>query len=917
MCSTRHLRGVILLLLFLVGMWRITHADTGGPAFLFKDINQASTGSNPSNFAALNGQVFFAADDGDGTGLWRSDGTAAGTVLVSRTPVDRIVTTQSTVYFTAGCSLCRTNGADAPTCLPEEFCADFTVSGSVGDALFFGAFDPSSGQPALWWADNSGVQRLATFPSWYLFGFTSVNGRLFFFASDEFGGIELWSSDGTAADTTRVKRLTTNPGDAALVNTGDKLFLLVESSDASVDGVWISDGTEGGTVRVAAGSPLPSNGAVSIAGTIFFSAGEEGDVELWKSDGTASGTLRVKDIEPGPLGSFPQYLTVVAERLYFIAWDADTGYELWTSDGTEAGTVRVQDIDPGPASSFPFLLTAVDGVLFFSAEDGRGGRELWRSDGTPSGTRLVKAVAVATGYNNILAVDGTLFFAGHDARDGFELWTSDGTAAGTAQVADINQQPGSAQPSDLTAVGGRLFFSADDGVSGAELWTSDGTSSGTRMLKDIAPGFDASSPRNLVNAAGTLFFTAFDETGFYRHLWKSGGTEDTTIQLTQTSLLNVINDGPLVAIGSTVFFVNQLQETGMELWKSDGTPEGTGPVLQGTGPSYMYDLTSVGETLYFIGTDTTHGSQVWRSDDTASSTVMVTQGDQAPDSLVNVNGSLFYHTTGVAAELLWKADGPGGEPLLVASFARHGEGPAVSWMSSFLDALFFFVSDPLAGEGLWKSGGTGTDTALVKAIQQPSYEQPPLVPAGSTGFFVTADSQEAPGSLWRTDGTAAGTLQLLSGGSPGSFRPVRSTLLFSVTDGAHGYELWGSDGTVAGTRLLQDIDAGQDSSSPDEFTVVGGQVFFSATDAQHGRELWAMPLSAVTPACVGDCGGNGQVTVDAILTLVNIALGNAPTSACADGVPSGTEVDIALILQAVNSALDGCGTAAARNASKN
>jgi hypothetical protein len=49
------------------------------------------------------------------------------------------------------------------------------------------------------------------------------------------------------------------------------------------------------------------------------------------------------------------------------------------------------------------------------------------------------------------------------------------------------------------------------------------------------------------------------------------------------------------------------------------------------------------------------------------------------------------------------------------------------------------------------------------------------------------------------------------------------------------------------------------------------------------------------------------VTVDEVITLVNIALGNAQPSACQDGVPSGAEVDIALIIQAVNSALNGCG----------
>jgi photosystem II stability/assembly factor-like uncharacterized protein len=60
-------------------------------------------------------------------------------------------------------------------------------------------------------------------------------------------------------------------------------------------------------------------------------------------------------------------------------------------------------------------------------------------------------------------------------------------------------------------------------------------------------------------------------------------------------------------------------------------------------------------------------------------------------------------------------------------------------------------------------------------------------------------------------------------------------------------------------------------------------------------------------ACVGDCDGSGTVTVNEIITLVNMALGTADASACPHGVPSGGSVDVALIIQAVNNALNGCG----------
>ena len=58
--------------------------------------------------------------------------------------------------------------------------------------------------------------------------------------------------------------------------------------------------------------------------------------------------------------------------------------------------------------------------------------------------------------------------------------------------------------------------------------------------------------------------------------------------------------------------------------------------------------------------------------------------------------------------------------------------------------------------------------------------------------------------------------------------------------------------------------------------------------------------------CVGDCDGSQTVTVNEIVLLTDIALGNADPSACPKGVASGEQVDVSVIIQAVNKALDGC-----------
>ena len=121
---------------------------------------------------------------------------------------------------------------------------------------------------------------------------------------------------------------------------------------------------------------------------------------------------------------------------------------------------------------------------------------------------------------------------------------------------------------------------------------------------------------------------------------------------------------------------------------------------------------------------------------------------------------------------------------------------------------------------------------------------------------------------WVTNGTAAGTMQLMDintlstqGSSPADFSVVGNLCFFSATTqtvgpgGWTGRELYVTDGTPAGTKLVRDINPGGSSSSPMNLVAANGRLFFSAITAAAGRELWTSNGSAAGTSMVIDLNG--------------------------------------------------------------
>jgi ELWxxDGT repeat protein len=189
----------------------------------------------------------------------------------------------------------------------------------------------------------------------------------------------------------------------------------------------------------------------------------------------------------------------------------------------------------------------------------------------------------------------------------------------------------------------------------------------------------------------------------------------------------------------------------------------------------------------------------------------------------------------------------GDVPHRLAELARVGKGGSAGDQGvSFQGRFYFDGHSDAAGDELWVTDGTAAGThELVDLLPGAEGSEPDnfVVFAGRVWF---AAATPASGDEWySTDGTAIGTgLALEIDPGTGSSSPRQATLaggrlFFAADDGATGTALWRTDGTQAGTARLDGVASGPDSAGPEELTGLGDQVVFTADDAQGGHHLYA------------------------------------------------------------------------------
>jgi len=371
----------------------------------------------------------------------------------------------------------------------------------------------------------------------------------------------------------------------------------------------------------------------------------------------------------------------------------------------------------------------------------------------------------------------------------------------------------------------QVVFGAFEGSTGREYYVSDGET--TTRIGDIAPGpFSSFANFGGFAALGTegFLFAANDGTGF--ELWVSDGTPGGTGLLLDINAGNASSSpNNMEPVGDEVYFSIFNSETaGQELWVSDGTLNGTRRVsdLASAGVS-IGSIEAFADGVIFVASDDANGGELWFSDGTESGTILLRDINPGPD---------FSSPSAIGSD--------GASDLLI------DDG------SNILDDLFFFSADDgTNGPELWATDGTPGGTRLVSNISP------------GAGGFVASNFQAFDGrmyfsyddgvngsELWVSDGTDAGTqlfANIRAGGSasnPSWLTPFGDVMLFTAQGDTAGAELWVTDGTSEGTTLLKDIEPGGFGSFPrgasdsTGFVEFGGKVYFRATTSAEGTELW-------------------------------------------------------------------------------
>jgi len=405
-----------------------------------------------------------------------------------------------------------------------------------------------------------------------------------------------------------------------------------------------------------------------------------------------------------------------------------------------------------------------------------------------------------------------------------------------ALLKDLNNGLVSGSPRGMTTVGNTVYFSARDAVHGRELWKTTGTEATTVMVADINTS-GSSNPANFCNVNGTVFFTVTTANNGYQ-LWKTDGTAAGTKFVSDMLLGNENGSfAQLTACNGKLFFRSYVAvvpppggapSLDLKLFVSDGTIAGT-KVLANT-LSLPANLTAVGNTLYLSGISPTspNGNQVLKTDGV---TVFVVKdfkfpnetANDLPGNFTNVNGVLFFSAKilGADGRQIWKTSGSNATTFRMTNVDF---GFNVSEMTHLNGTVFF------AGVQATPFGNSGgnhifrlNSNSLSEFFTSSAAN---LTPSSNALIFTQITQFESELSAITVNGNGIFHIKVFPvSGVPSNLTVAGGNTFFVAGTDADGRELWKSN--ALGTGMVQNFMAGSASAGISDLCALGNEVLFA------------------------------------------------------------------------------------------
>ncbi len=561
--------------------------------------NLTSAGVEPFALSSLGNRLLFTGiAAGSGRELFSSDGTVAGTGLLKEvvsgsTGIVENAFLQTTVNQTRALlafddKLWVSDGTTAGTTLisASSIQGGGTMTGLVptlGSEAIIGylADGQSAGEPFYTAGTSVSTVALGNLQSDVGDSFSTptalFNGRLIFsgFVPGQTGSNFSLPTSGSGP----LEVLGSFTNAASGVHFGRVWF-------RGSNGLVTSDATAAGTLTISPGRPeiRAPRCVIERNGARYYIASGNGsaDIEIYRSDGTTPNTFPVTDLSAIDAGAIQDFcfegFTAIAgfgERLFFVGFEPATGFELRSLNGSDQLSL-VADIRAGADDSDIFNMIALDDRLLFVANDGIFGAELWVTTGTAQGTSRLTDInpgPLSSTITNLRRLGNRIVFTAISPTHGNEVYVSDGTVAGTQRISDLVSGIGSAfgEYVPVFAEGSdRLYFRATSSLEPAcRLFETDGTAAGTHCAYNSASVSLGPVQSIVVAANGAVVFSATRAT-------PNDGEEIRVLY--NGALIEVpgadIAPGPegsapqrLMAAGDVVYFQANDGFSGRELWQ--------------------------------------------------------------------------------------------------------------------------------------------------------------------------------------------------------------------------------------------------------------------------------------------------------------------------------------------------------------